>query len=200
MSRAFRGSALAAVALLSPAVALAAAPQPSPSVGDVLVYKDRFLTVDCQRWEVTALDEDGYRLSQCEDKTAYIDNDTGRVFKIVSDDGYKLVRFKPGLPTLSFPMEVGKTWNDTYEGYTNADGAQWQGDTTCEVEAKETVTVAAGEFEAYRVACTDNWSAPPFSGESNSTTWYAPAVGGVVKSVNKQDAKWNMELEAYSGS
>lgn len=198
MKRTFRIPTLAVAVLLTPAAAFGATPKPSPAVGEVLVYKDRFLTVDCQRWEVTELDRDGYRISQCGDKTAYVDKDTGRVFKIVSDDGYKLVRFKPGLPTLSFPMEEGKTWNDTYEGYTNADGAQWQGDTTCEVEARETVTVAAGEFEAYRIACTDSWSAPPFSGESHSTTWYAPEVGGVVKSVNKQDAKWNMELQAYS--
>lgn len=175
-----------------------AAPQPGYEVGDVLVYKDRFVTVDCQRWEVTDLDRDGYRVSRCGDFLAYVDNGTGRLFKIVTEAGDKLVRFKPGLPTLSFPLAVGKHWSGEYEGYTNSDGAVWTGDASCTVKAREAVEVAAGTFDAYRIECQDDWTAGPFSGVSNSTTWYAPEVGAVVKSVNAQDSKWNMELQSYS--
>jgi len=176
----------------------AGAPLPTSEVGDVLVYKDKFVTVDCQRWEVIDLDRDGYRVSRCGDFLAFADRSTGRLFKIVTEAGDKLVRFKPGLPTLSFPLSVGKQWSGEYEGYTNADGAVWSGDTYCEVKAKEDVQVAAGTFTAYRIACRDDWTAGPFSGVSSSRTWYSPKVGAVVKSVNDQDSKWDMELQSYS--
>lgn len=195
-------SLLVAVAFVLPIPALAGddagAPRPSFTVGHMVEFTDKFVTVDCQRWEVKELDRDGYRVSQCGENLAYFDNGTGRLVKIVTEDGDKLAQFKPALPTIDFPLAVGKTWSGSYDGYTNDNGAMWSGDTDCKVEAKEPVKVAAGELEAYRIACSDNWEAPPFSGVSDSVSWYAPEVGAVVKTVNKQDSRWNSELKAYS--
>ena len=66
---------IGAVALAGPGFAADAPPaeKPAPRVGDVLEYTKRFVTIDCKSWEVTALDKDGYTLTQCGDNLAYID-------------------------------------------------------------------------------------------------------------------------------
>jgi hypothetical protein len=169
---------------------------PAPKVGDLFVFASRFWTVDCSRWEVTAVGKDGFNLLQCGTKTAYVDAATGRFIKIIDGDK-RLVEFKPLSPTIDFPLQVGKKWDGQYEGYRAYDGASWKSKVSCEAKAFEPVKVAAGEFEAYRIQCADNWESFPFSGESDSTAWYVPQLGMAVKSVNPSQSAFDYELTAY---
>jgi hypothetical protein len=191
------------IAMVTAAIALPAfaenaptADKPTPKVGDVFEYVTRFVAIDCQRWEVTAVNQGGYNISKCGDYEAYADAGSGTLTKIVSG-GKPVFEFKPYTPTLVFPLELGKKWQGKYDGYRADQGASWNSNVSCEAKAFEPVKVPAGDFDAYRVACTDNWQSGAFSGESDSTFWYAPKIGAVVKNVNASDSAFDYELASY---
>lgn len=79
-----------------------------------------------------------------------------------------------------FPMRVGdktqidkRPWSSG-EGYDTA---------ACEVKVQESVTVAAGTFDVFRVVCTGLWNrvaGGSYSGRLDETYWYAPRVGRTV--------------------
>jgi hypothetical protein len=194
----FAFAAMAAATAAFPAFAAdaPAADKPVPNVGDVFEYAKTFVTIDCPRWEVAAVGKDGYNLLQCGEKTAYLDATTATLAKIVAGDK-RLVEFKPRSPTLSFPITVGKKWDGQYEGYRADNGNAWKSTVSCEAKAFETIKVPAGEFEAYRIQCADSWDAFPFHGVSDSTAWYAPKLGAVVKSVNPSQSDFDYELVSY---
>ena len=189
---------MVAAAVAFPAFAANApvAEKPATKVGDVFEYANRFVSIKCQRWEVTAVNQNGYNVLKCGDYETYVDAASGDVTKIVSGNK-PLFEFKPHSPALAFPIELGKKWEGKYDGYRADQGASWKSDMSCEVKAFEPVKVPAGEFEAYRIACADNWQAPPFSGTADSTFWYAPKIGTVVKNVNRSDSAFDYELAAY---
>jgi hypothetical protein len=199
MTATVRASALAALSMA--ALALAAAPArgqsyalQQPKVGGMVEY-DKFVTVPCKQWTVTEVNKAGMNIMQCGEYKAYSDTETGALVRVVSKDGDKMVQFKPYAMSLQYPLSAGKTWKGKYEGYTNDDGASWEADVTCKVGAAlEKVKVAAGEFDALKIECEDAWQAGVFKGVSKSTSWWAPAVGAVVKTVNPESSKWNMEL------
>ena len=172
------------------------ADKPAPNVGDVFEYAKNFVTISCARWEVKAVDKDGYNILQCGEDMAYLDATTATLTKIVDGDK-RLVEFKPHSPTLSFPITVGKKWDGQYEGYRADNGNAWKSAVSCEAKAFETVKVPAGEFQAYRIECADNWDAFPFRGTSDSTIWYVPKLGTVVKSVNPSQSDFDYELVSY---
>lgn len=186
----------AAVAFPAFAANAPTAEKPTPKVGDVFEYAKRFVSIDCQRWEVKAVGQDGYNILQCGDNLAYINAGTGTLTKIVAGDK-RLFEFKPYSPTLSFPLELGKKWQGKYDGYRADQGASWTSDVSCEAKAFEPVKVPAGEFEAYRISCADNWESGAFRGTADSTFWYAPKIGTVVKNVNASDSAFDYELAAY---
>lgn len=63
----------------------------------------------------------------------------------------------------TWPMKVGNTWS------YDMDGGEWRTDRDCEVEETARVRIVAGEFDTFKVVCTDRW---------NTRTWYyAPALG-----------------------
>jgi hypothetical protein len=168
--------------------------KPSPKVGDVVEYDARLATVPCKRWEVKDTNKGGSVLLQCEDKVAYISTDTGLLTKITSGDGKTLVEFKPFAPGMSFPLELGKKWEDKYTGFTAGNGYNWVGDAHCEVRPPENVSVPAGQFEAYRVDCIDNWRLGGLTGQSHTSAWYAPKAGVTVKFSNAESPEWNYEV------
>jgi len=174
------------------------ASMPSPKVGDVVEYDARFATVKCKRWEVKDTDKDGAIVLQCEDKLAYISKANGNLTKIVSADGETLVEFKPYAFSISFPLEVGKTWQGKYTGYTADNGYRWAGDNSCAVKAVEPVKVPAGEFEAYRIDCVDNWLLSPYSGQAHTSAWYAPKAGTIVKYHHAETPSWNYEVTSIT--
>jgi hypothetical protein len=190
--------AVVAAAVAFPAFAANAptAEKPASNVGDVFEYAKRFVSIDCQRWEVTAVNQNGYDILKCGDYQAYVNAGSGTLTRIVSG-GKPLFEFKPYSPTLVFPLEVGKKWQGKYDGYRADQGASWKSDVSCEAKAFEPVKVPAGEFEAYRISCVDSWESPPFRGEADSTFWYAPKIGSVVKNVNASDSAFDYELVSY---
>lgn len=199
MRRSLFGLVGVAVIIVVPAFADDAPPanNPSHTVGEIFEYAKLFVTVDCARWEVTAVGKDGYNLLQCGDNLAYVDAATDTVAKIVTAKGKRLVEFKPQSPTLSFPLQIGKKWDGRYDGYRDDTGASWMSSVSCEVKSFEPVKVAAGDFQAYRIECADNWESFPFHGVSNSTTWYVPKLGVVVKAVNPSQSAFDYELTGY---
>jgi hypothetical protein len=154
--------------------------------------------VGCKRWEVTATDKDGSTTSQCGDNISYISATNGNLTKIVSTSGNTLMEFKPQTFSLSFPLEVGKKWNGKYTAYTAYNDASWNGDTSCEVKSSEIVTVPAGQFDAYRIDCVDNWESGGLSGQAHHSSWYAPKVGATVKFVSAESPEWDFQVTSIT--
>lgn len=162
--------------------------------GDFREYATGLMTVPCQRWEYKEINE-GEVISQCEDNQLILslDDDLNPVM-IRKTSGETLVSFAPFYPQLSFPLTVGKQWTGEYSGFIAADNARWDSKVSCKVEAYEKLTIAAGEFDTFRIACVDHWrSGLLFSGETNSTRWYAPKIAGMIKVLHDKP-KWNVEL------
>jgi hypothetical protein len=187
---------LLAAILSCPAFAetLPPADKPSSKVGDVIEYDARLATVACKRWEVTATNKDGSTVLQCGDNIAYISAANGNLTKIVSKSGNTLVEFDPQPFGVSFPLEVGKKWQGKYTGSSASTGSSWSGDNSCEVKPPEMVKVAAGQFDAYRIDCVDNWRSGVFSGQAHTSAWYAPKVGTTVKFVNAEFPVWDYQV------
>lgn len=165
------------------------------SPGDFREYGAPVMGVPCLRWEFTGLTEAGEALNTCGDKTMVLSTDFDlNPTRIHDANGRPLVEFKPFYPQLSFPLTVGKEWSGEYSGFSADDNARWQAKATCRAEAYEKLTVAAGEFDTFRIACVDHWRAgPQLSGEVRSTRWYAPKIFSIIKVVHDL-AKWNTEL------
>lgn len=153
---------------------------------------------NCKHWTIKSTNSDGMFVIQCKDLLIYQSLANGlNIVKMERVNGDIAYEFKPYMPTLTFPLEVGKKWEGEYAGFTEDTGDKWKSHVTCEATAFEKVTVVAGEFDAFRIDCVDKWRAMlVFSGEKKSTRWYAPKLGTVVKVVH-QDAKWNYQLTAY---
>lgn len=152
----------------------------------------------CKRWTIKSINTDGMLVIQCKDLLIYqsLDNDYN-IVKMTRVNGDIEYEFKPYMPTLAFPLEVGKKWGGEYAGFTEDTGDKWKSKVSCETTAFEKVKVVAGEFDAFRIECVDKWRAlMVFSGEKTSTRWYAPKLGTVIKVVH-EDAKWNYQLTAY---
>lgn len=172
------------------------AEMPTLKVGDAIEYSPRFVNLDCKRWEVTNLNKDGFLTIQCQDKIAYV-SPTGNLSKIVSQDGEKLVEFKPYLPSISFPLTLGKKWEGKYSGYTADNGLRWLGDNSCEVAAVEPVKVPAGDFETYRIDCLDKVDVLGHIYPIHTSAWYAPSIGATVKFVNKENPPYSYDVTYY---
>jgi hypothetical protein len=115
--------------------------------------------------------------------------------RLVEASGKTLVEFRPYLPALSFPLSLGKRWHGQYVGFTAFNNLVWDGETRCEVAARETLTTAAGDFDSFRIECEDGWQVGPRKGSFHTTRWYAPSAGLIVKEVHARDpAQWNFEL------
>lgn len=184
------------------AIAAADAPPanqpPAARAGQMMQYTDRLMSVPCQRWQVKEANRKGEMITQCGDNLMHMSvaNDLNPV-KVVKASGETLVEFKPFFPQLSYPLSLGKKWSGEYDGFSADDGAKWSSKVSCEVKAWEKVTVAAGQFDSYRIECQEKWRAMLIlTGESRSTRWYAPAVGMVVKAVGDK-SKWDHQLAGY---
>lgn len=163
--------------------------------GATIEFVDRVMTVPCKRWQVTEPNTNGIMITQCRNMFMHFsaENDYNPM-KLVTNDGDVIVEYKPYYPQVVFPLEVGKKWSGKYNGFATSEDAKWDGNVSCEVKAFEKVKVAAGELDAFRIECVDNWTALFFfSGTINTTRWYAPAAKAVVKQVGDK-SKWDYEL------
>ena len=172
---------------------------PSPKVGDVHEFVGAVATIPCSRWEVVPSDDPAVVVSACEKYRMYFKaDDHMNLHHVVMPDGSEAVRFEPAYPALEFPLAVGRQWQREYKGHSTIEDIAWDGDVSCEVADFAPVEVTAGRFDAFRIECKDRWKVADAASSVTSTTWYSPEVGGVVKSVNYEDSRWNTELKAWS--
>ena len=183
--------------LASPAFAQASSPMPHVAVGDTFVYAGKYTTVDCSRWTVTAVGQNGYNVSTCGGDKAYTDAGTDALVRIVGPSGTPLVAFKPASPGLQFPLEVNKTWQADYGGYTADNGVMFISHESCKVSGQEAVATKMGNLPSYRIDCDDHWTVGAASGNAHQSSWYSPQAGVVVKVRNAQEPKWNFDLVSY---
>jgi len=89
---------------------------------------------------------------------------------------------KPYVPQLSFPLAVGKTWSGEYE-WKNRQGIYGTSDIKVKVLARETVTVPAGTFDAFKIESQGSYRRSDSSGVGSmrSLYWYAPSVKRIVR-------------------
>ena len=172
---------------------------PSPAVGDVHEFVGAVATIPCSRWEVVASDDPAFIVSACDQYRMYFSAaDHFNLHHVVMADGSEAVRFDPAYPAIEFPLAVGRQWRKAYKGHSTIEDIAWDGDVSCEVADFAPVEVAAGRFDAFRIECKDRWKVADAASSVTSTTWYSPEVGGVVKSINYEDSRWNTELKAWS--
>lgn len=175
------------------------ASMPEPSPGEVHEFTGSVATIPCSRWEVLESSDPGLVESVCGDYRMYFKRDEQmNLHRVTTAEGKELVRFDPAYPALQFPLSVGKQWRKAYAGHSLLEDIAWQGDVSCEVADFAKVSVAAGELDAFRIECKDRWKVADAESSVTSTTWYAPELRAVVKSVNYEDPRWNTELKRVS--
>lgn len=203
MGIAIWGGAVQATDLDLPEVSLVeaatVAEMPAPAVGEVREFVGPVASIDCSRWEVVESNVPDALVSQCEHYKIYFKRSEHlNLHKITAANDELAVEFTPAYPGIEFPLAVGNQWRRRYHGHSVIEDVRWQGDVTCDVADFAQVDVAAGTFKAFRIECRDRWQVGDAESSVTSTTWYAPEVAGVVKSVNYEDSRWNTELKAYS--
>jgi hypothetical protein len=101
---------------------------------------------------------------------------------------------KPFWASLRFPLEVGKAWDGFFESETvvrqRNRSAQWRW--KANVVAVETVTVAAGTFQAFKIEYDGRYFAhqgsQSWTGSRKETAWFAPSINRFVKRELEQRA------------
>lgn len=170
---------------------------PEPRIGEVREFVGAVASIPCSRWEIVPSDDPDVLLSQCEHyRIHFRRSEHLNMFRITAGEE-TAVSFDPAYPAIEFPLEVGRSWRRKYTGDSMIEGVQWRGDVSCEVADFTDVDVAAGRFKAYRIECRDRWKVADVESSVTSTTWYAPAVEGVIKTRNYEDSRWDTELKAY---
>jgi hypothetical protein len=113
--------------------------------------------------------------------------------------------------TLPATIKAGDSWtqNTTIEGIENINGQQIPAKNkftnTCKADGVESVTVAAGTFNAMKVECQTNMdvsmtvqnSSITASLDFTSTTWYAEKVGQVKTTSSGKAFNSTIELASY---
>ena len=159
-------------------------PRPEIKVGDQWVYsKTNNLTKQVE-WtyqsRVIGVSADGYRIeSKRLDKDAPLDSpqydlDWNRVGGVYS----------PPRRDYSFPLAVGKTWETKYSWVTNDQRGEITYSGAVKVVGWESITVAAGSFQALRLEFEVPWriGGDGRTGQDVVIIWYVPEVKRFVKS------------------
>lgn len=178
-----RAGTLAALALLLAAPAALAQPAPRPDirVGDqwqFAVYDAVPTRAPNRTWVVTAVTRAGIEATE-----------NGAPLRLTPDlnvlDSPRSSETNPGL--LRFPLKVGRRWNYETRWVFKFKGSTGTLAMDVVVQARERVSVPAGEFDAFRLFARGklggNSPANTFYGvETTTTYWYAPAARAIVKS------------------
>ena len=187
------------LAVLTPRAWADDAPRPVPIIGTEAEFSGHLMGADCARWTTAGLTPDGILLRTCQGYT--IESSLKHDFnpmRLLDAAGKTLVEFKPYMPSLSFPLSVGKRWRGEYTGFTAFNNLVWDGETNCKVDAQETLTLAGSDYDTLRIECDNGWHVGPRSGSTHVTRWYAPSIGMVVKEIHVRDPqRWNFELTRF---
>ncbi len=103
----------------------------------------------------------------------------GHWVAIVNREGKAMTSWDPPLG-FNYPLTVGKTWVTPYK-MTLGNGKTLAYDLSCEVAAREQVTVKAGTFDAFKVVCRTTIG-------NEETYWTHPGMGVFIKSSLKRTA------------
>lgn len=188
---------LSALALLLSASAALSQPAPRPDirVGDqwqFAVY-DSVPTRDPNRtWIVTAVTPAGIEGTE-----------NGAPLRLTPDlnvlDSPRQSETNPGL--LRFPLEVGQRWRYDSRWIFKPKSSAGTVAMVVEVQARERVSVPAGEFDAFRLFARGKLGGTSpansvYASETTTTYWYAPAARAIVKLAhhNPYVGKTNVEL------
>ncbi len=171
---------------------------PTPPVGATRDFVGPVAGVNCSHWEVVASPDKDTLLSACGEYKIHLKRSENLNMQKLTAAGDKTVmEFEPAYPVVAFPLEVGKHWHRQYTGHAAVADATWSGDMTCDVADFGEIKVAAGAFKAFRIECIDAWKMGPATTHYTLTTWYAPSIKSVVKSLNYEDPHMSTELKAY---
>jgi len=91
-----------------------------------------------------------------------------------------MVRWEPPLLGTDFPLTVGKTWTKSFKQIDTV-GRAVPFDLTCKVQAYEDITVPAGTFKTFRIACSNTMG-------EDYTVWSIPDLGVYAKQSRKRSA------------
>jgi hypothetical protein len=172
--------------------------KPGYALGEWWQVADRRLRQTCAQWVVIEANPSGSLVESCGDHQVHRDfaNDLGLVK--VTRAAQDAVTFEPPLQELSFPLEVGKTWQQDYVGFTADDRVRWTASASWEISAYESVAVPAGSFDAYRIERTETWGPEMYGITVHAVSWWAPSVKAFVKRTH-QDGLWESDLESHGG-
>lgn len=93
--------------------------------------------------------------------------------------------YKPNYPMLSFPLQVGKTWDASYEIAWKAGNRKIATSMKGTVVGMEKITTPAGEFNTFKIVLDGTYTGSSvmntWSGHVSTTIWYSPDVKKTVK-------------------
>jgi hypothetical protein len=169
--------------VLGPSAVAQSASRPDVKAGDTwkfaLYYTVPTIITD-RVWKVTAVTAAG--IEGTED---------GQPLRLTHDlnvlDSPRTRESNPRL--LSFPLSVRKRWQFESEWEFKPKNSRGKYVVDVIVESYEKVTVAAGEFEAFKLTAREALSGTSpigtkYAGEATRTFWYAPAARAIVKSIS----------------
>lgn len=170
--------------------ALPPAEKPVTAVGskyDYLVDGDKEITLEL------VASEGGYESWERSDGRSWKwANVFAPVIEFASPDGQGQQTIDGDMNDL-FPLEIGKSATVHYRGQSTTDPSGWSGSRRCTVEAQESLTVAAGTFDAYKVVCIQGGRlARP---GRTLTYYYAPDVQLIVYRHQRRRGQRNNVLE-----
>jgi hypothetical protein len=105
-------------------------------------------------------------------------------------------RFDPALIRYKFPLAPGESWQQRIRDLDKPPGPYGPIVRHVSVDGYETITTAAGTFEALRMRVIMTLDDETFwrsATECNDLVWYAPAVAAVVREHNQ--SKWRQKDE-----
>jgi hypothetical protein len=107
----------------------------------------------------------------------------GRWYGILGRDGKPFMTYDPPIGFV-YPLKVGKAWSTHHRMTMVATGKVTEFDYACKVEAFEPVTVRAGTFDTFRIACT--------TPGAQDTYWSSRDHGMMVKTDFKRTSAHQM--------
>jgi hypothetical protein len=107
----------------------------------------------------------------------------------------------PFEPHLSFPLEVGKTWEQEVTFTRNFDDRKVVASLKAKVLGWERISVPAGTFDALKIVINGpyngSWSDPSggrWSGQRSEMIWYSPEAKAIVKSTYEDADRYRTGL------
>lgn len=109
--------------------------------------------------------------------------------------------YHPSGTRYQWPIKVGAKWTESMTYYDRKSGKSWDPvEQSWKVTAYEAVTVPAGKFMAFKLE-----SSPGQNNATQTTSWYVPEIGGVVKRIFERTshnylgyAKFTTEMVTYT--